>query len=210
MRLPSRTPAGMFTRRRLTVRTAPEPLQVGHGSSITVPAPPQSEHGWEIENIPWPWVSMPRPSQRGHTDRRRPRLGAGPAAGLAGGLHRHLQRDLRAGDRLVEGDRDLRLEVGAAFGARPAARPRRPPPAPPNRLERMSPIEEASKSKLPKPPKPPPGPAPVAKGPLPLSYCLRFSGSPSTSWAWEISLKRASASLSSGLRSGWYLRASLR
>ncbi len=29
----------------------------------------------------------------------------------------------------------------------------------------MSPIEEASKSKLPKPPKPPPGPAPVANGP---------------------------------------------
>ena len=67
----------------------------------------------------------------------------------------------------------------------------------------MSPIEEPSKSKLPKPPKPPPGPAPLAKGPLPLSYCLRFSGSPSTSLAWEISLKRASACLSSGLRSGW-------
>ena len=74
----------------------------------------------------------------------------------------------------------------------------------------MSPIEDASKSKLPKPPKPPPGPAPVANGPVPESYCLRFSGSPSTSYACEISLKRDSACLSSGLRSGWYLRASLR
>ena len=71
-------------------------------------------------------------------------------------------------------------------------------------------MEEASKSKLPKPPKPPPGPPAVANGPLPLSYCLRFSGSPRTSYAWETSLKRASDCLSSGLRSGWYLRASLR
>jgi hypothetical protein len=38
----------------------------------------------------------------------------------------------------------------------------------------MSPIEEPSKSKLPKPPKPPPGPAPVANGPEPLSYCVRL------------------------------------
>ena len=52
MRLPSRTPAGMFTRSRLTVRTAPLPWQVGQGSSITVPAPPHSEQGWEIENMP--------------------------------------------------------------------------------------------------------------------------------------------------------------
>ena len=74
----------------------------------------------------------------------------------------------------------------------------------------MSPIEEASKSKLPKPPKPPPGPPPEAKAPEPLSYCLRLSGSPSTSCAWEISLKRSSAFLSSGLVSGWYCRASLR
>ena len=69
---------------------------------------------------------------------------------------------------------------------------------------------EASKSKPWKPPNPPPGPPPVANGPVPLSYCLRLSGSESTSWAWEISLKRSSACLSPGLRSGWYWRASLR
>src|ERR1700752_3589874 len=67
MRLPSRTPAGMLTRSFLTVRTAPEPPHVGHGSSMIVPEPPQREHGWEIENIPWPCVSIPRPSQRGQT-----------------------------------------------------------------------------------------------------------------------------------------------
>jgi len=98
----------------------------------------------------------------------------------------------------------------APRSARGFVRTRRPLVEPPNRFERMSLIDAPSKSKLPKPPKPPPGPAPVANGPEPLSYCLRFSGSPSTSCAWEISLKRASASLSPGLRSGWYWRASLR
>ncbi len=37
---------------RLTERWAPEPWQVGHGSSITVPEPWQLEHGWDIEKIP--------------------------------------------------------------------------------------------------------------------------------------------------------------
>ena len=110
------------------------------------------------------------------------RLGAGAVTGRTGGAHGHRKRDLRAGDRLLEGDRDLRLQVSAALGAR--LRPAPPAcarAARPNRLDRMSPIYDASKSKLPKPPKPPPGPPPVENEPVPLSYCLRFSGSPSTS-----------------------------
>ncbi len=43
------------------------PLQVGHGSSITVPDPWQLEHGWDMEKMPWLWASIPRPSQTGHT-----------------------------------------------------------------------------------------------------------------------------------------------
>jgi hypothetical protein len=35
----------MFTRRRRTLRCEPLPPQVGHGSSITAPDPPQLEHG---------------------------------------------------------------------------------------------------------------------------------------------------------------------
>jgi hypothetical protein len=42
------------------------------------------------------------------------------------------------------------------------------------------------------------------------SYSLRLSGSPRTSCASEISLKRASDFASPGFLSGWYLRASLR
>ena len=35
---------------------------------MIVPDPPHCEQGWEIENMPCPWVSMPLPSQRGHTE----------------------------------------------------------------------------------------------------------------------------------------------
>ena len=67
MRLPSRTPAGIETRYFFTVLRAPVPAQAGQGSSITVPAPPQREQGWEIENRPWPSASTPRPWHWGHT-----------------------------------------------------------------------------------------------------------------------------------------------
>ena len=42
------------------------------------------------------------------------------------------------------------------------------------------------------------------------SYSLRFSGSPTTSYAADTSLKRSSAAVSSGLVSGWYCRESFR
>src|ERR687888_1569455 len=67
MREPSFTPAGMFTRYFLSSRGGPWPWQVGHGSSITVPEPPQREHGREIENTPWPCDSTPRPWHTGQT-----------------------------------------------------------------------------------------------------------------------------------------------
>ncbi len=79
-----------------------------------------------------------------------------------------------------------------------------PPAAPPNRLERMSPKPPPND-----PGSKPPG-TPKPNGPEPRSYCLRLSASDRTSCACEISLKRSSAFLSPGLRSGWYWRASLR
>src|SRR5262249_58139456 len=58
--------------------------------------------------------------------RRGTRLGAGAVAGPAHLRGRDGQRDLGALDRLVEGDRDLGLEVAATLGAPP-------PPAPAGR-----------------------------------------------------------------------------
>src|ERR671917_1648400 len=67
IREPSFTPGGMLTRYFLSSRSRPSPAQVGHGSSITVPEPPQRLHGRVIENRPWPSDSTPRPWQTGHT-----------------------------------------------------------------------------------------------------------------------------------------------
>ena len=52
--------AGAASRRRM-------PRHVGHGSSITVPAPPQRRHGVENENRPWLSSMTPRPPHCGHS-----------------------------------------------------------------------------------------------------------------------------------------------
>ena len=114
----------MFTRRRLTARTAPVPLQVGHGDSITVPLPPQREHGTEIENMPWPCDSTPRPSQRGQTVGLVPGRAPVPEQVEQRSDSGIVERHLRAVDGLVEADLDLRLEVAPALG--PAGAPRAP------------------------------------------------------------------------------------
>ena len=45
---------------------------------MTDPLPPQREHGCEIENMPWPWDSIPRPWHLGQTTGEVP--GGAPAA----------------------------------------------------------------------------------------------------------------------------------
>src|SRR6478609_7814689 len=194
----------MFTRYFLIVRRAPEPAQVGQGSWMIEPLPPHCEHGWEIENSPWPWDSMPRPWQRGQTVGDVPGFAPVPwqvlhiaEVGTLSGIcapstdwAKVIETSAsRSRPRSARGER-----------ARPPCWPPvvRPPAAPPNRLERMSENEPASN---------PPGPAPNAPSP-PRSYFLRFSASPRMSCAAEICLKRSSAALSPGLRSGWYWRAS--
>src|SRR3954471_15041996 len=77
-RLPSRTPAGIVTRYFFTVLREPVPPQVGQGSSITVPLPPQREQGWEIENRPCEEASTPRPWQAGQIDGAVPGLAPEP------------------------------------------------------------------------------------------------------------------------------------
>src|SRR5579875_280474 len=204
MRLPSRTPAGMLTLIRLTVRRAPEPLQVGQGSSITVPEPWQLEHGWEIEKIPWLWDSTPRPWQTGHTRGEVPGFAPEPwqvGHGWEVGTESETCAPPTACAKLSETSVSRsRPRVGAARAVRPP-RPEPRAPAPPNRFERMSPKLPPNwlGSKPPAPPRPP------RIGPR--SYARRLSGSDSTSCACEICLKRSSACLSPGLRSGWYWRA---
>ena len=177
-RLPSWTPAGMLTRSLRTLRWAPLPPQVGHGSSITVPAavgtwsragrsrrspgPGPRRRGPRTPGRPWAWCRA----------WRRCRDRSGTARG------RHRQRHLGAVDRLVEGQRDLGLEVAAALRARPPRRrrDRRGPRPGRRRAEQVredvaevagerARVEAAA------------APAAAANGPVPRSYCLRFSGS---------------------------------
>src|SRR5579875_1408092 len=212
MRVPSLTPAGMFARNRRIVRCAPLPWQVGHGSSITVPWPWQLEQGWDIEKIPWLCASMPVPLHTGHTRGEVPGLAPVPlhvGHGWEVGTVSDTWAPLTAWSNVSETSVS-RSRPRAGRCCAPRTEPVSPPVrAPLNRLERMSP----------KPPlkelgsKPAPPAAAFANWPngVPArSYCLRLSGSESTSCAWEISLKRSSAFLSPWLVSGWYLRASLR
>ncbi len=145
----------MLTRYFFTVRTAPEPWQVGQGSSITVPEPPQREQGWEIENMPWPCVSIPRPSHFGHTFGVVPGFAPVPwqveqIAWVA------TESGTCAPDTACSKEIETSVSRSRPRSGRGWVRVRLPLADPPKRLERMSPIEEASKSKLPKPPNPAP------------------------------------------------------
>jgi hypothetical protein len=143
---------------------------------MIAPVPPQREHGWEMENRPWPWDSMPRPWQRGQT--------FGDVPGLAPVPWQVPQRcevGTVSGIWAPSTDCSKEIETSAsrsrprsARGPRALVRPAPPPAPPPKRLERMSENEPGSK-----PPGAPPGPPPVKKPPR--SYCLRLSASPRTS-----------------------------
>ncbi len=177
--VPSRTPAGIFTRYFLTVFCAPEPWQVGHGSSITVPLPPQREHGCEIENRPWPWDSIPRPWHFGHTTGAVP--GLAPVPRQVGhiwlvGTETDTCAPSIAWSKLI----DTSTSMSRPRSGRGRAGPLPASPPPPNRLPSRS---EKSKFavKPPVPPAPPAPPAPPTPNSPPRSYCLRFSGSPRTS-----------------------------
>ena len=132
-------------------------------------------------------------------------------------------RRARARSRRVSASSNDTVTSACRSAPRSAAlrRPRpAPPAAPPNRLPRMSPRSPTSNwappcaatlnmrgSKPWEPPAPgrnppPPGPVPKAPSRLISSYCLRFSGSESVSYAELTSLNFSSAALSPGFLSG--------
>src|SRR3954469_10579965 len=106
---------------------------------MTVPEPPHCEHGWEIENSPWPWLSIPRPWQRGHTRGLVPGLAPVPAHVV------HVDEvDTESGtcapstawsNEIVTSASRSRPRSGRGRVEPPV---RGPPPPPPKRLLRMS------------------------------------------------------------------------
>ncbi len=115
MRARSLIPGRILTLKFFVVRSRPEPRQVLQGCSTIVPLPRQRGHGCESENSPCESETTPRPPHWGQTDRCRARLGAGAAARPAGGLDLDRNPHLGAAEGVVEGERRVRLDVGAAL-----------------------------------------------------------------------------------------------
>src|SRR3954452_25083386 len=147
---------------------------------MTVPAPPHCEHGCEMEKRPWPWLSMPRPWQRGHTRGLVPGLAPVPAHVV------HVDEVETDSGTCAPSTAWSKEILTSAWRSRPlsvrgrgAPPPAPPPRPPPNRLLRMSEKPPVSK---PPPAPPPPNGLPPAKG-LTRAWwlCLRLSPSPSTS-----------------------------
>ena len=188
----------------------PEPPQVGHGSSMTVPLPPQRGHGSLNANAPTSRPRTPRPLHSGHRRGLVPGLAPEPpqswhATGVSTDTGTWAPRIACSKLRLTS------TSTSAPRRAVGSSAVRVPPPPP-----RLRKIDEKMSAKSPNPPMSPPvNPPPPPLGARPpkrrrASYSRRLSGSDSTSWAWEISLKRSSALASPGLRSGWLSRASFR
>src|SRR4051794_2463931 len=179
IREPPLTPGGMFTRYFLSSRSRPCPPQVGHGSSITVPEPPQRAHGRVIENRPWPCDSTPRPWQTGQT--------TGEVPGRAPVPRQVVHGECVATDTGTCAPSTACSKVSETVVSRSWPRsagglvrvPPRPPPPVEKMFERMSENEPKSAGVAPPPAPPPPKPPPNSEPPR--SKFLRFSGSPSTS-----------------------------
>ncbi len=131
----------MFTRRRLTVRTAPAPWQVGHGSSITVPDAAATrarlgdgEHALALCLDAAPLAAWGTRSGWFRAWRRcRGRSGRSACIGTCSGTC----APLTAWSKVIV----TCASRSAPFSARGLVRTRRPLVEPPNRFDRMSPIE---------------------------------------------------------------------
>jgi hypothetical protein len=126
-------------------------------------------------------------------------------AGAAALRGRDGERDLRALDGLLEGDRDLGLEVAPALGAGPRAPVRRRRAAAAAAEEVGEDVRERARVEAAgRAARPPPANMP------PRSYCLRLSGVAEDVVGRGDLLEALLGLLVAGLRSGWYWRASLR
>ena len=175
------------------------------------PAPPHCGQGWLIEKKPWLWASMPRPSQRGQVTGLVPGLAPLPwqvGQRSAFGTVTLTWVPLTAWSKLRL---DLGLEVAAAHLLR--LRPRRRRRGRRCRREDVAEVdaaEAARRAAAAERAGPAGRRAEAAEHPAGVVLLALLGVGERVVGAAEISLNFSSASGSSGLRSGWYLRASLR
>ena len=194
------------------LRTRPLPLHVWHGESITRPEPPQRSHVRAVCTMPngvrWLMRTWPVPPHCEHVDGLVPFAAPEPPqSGHVSILLKEIvfRQPLAASSKLMLTTPSVSLPRRGAFGL---ARRVPPPPKPPKKLLKMSPRSMSPVKGLP-PPAPPPKLGSTPAWPN-WSYRALLSLSESTSYASLTSLNFASASLSPGLRSGWYFFANLR
>src|SRR5690348_16064677 len=203
----------------------PLPLHARQGCSAIRPRPLQSGQGSVSEKPPpEPRATWPVPTQVGHT-RGVPFLSPVPEHALQGDCEVMRRGTVAPSTASVKlsvtsvsmswprlGCVRVPVPVPPRLNSPPKTSPS-PPPKPPAPCPPWGPPPKRSpRSKL---NEPPPAPGPGRKPPLPnraraSSYSLRFLGSPRTSFASEISLKRSSALALPLLASGWNSRASFR
>ena len=204
----------------------PEPWQIGHGSSTTMPRPRQSRHGSVTANTPpEAEVCMPLPSQVGQTRGTVPALAPVPRQASQAASDTICMPTVtpamlsvkstvtspstslpRLGPRLVE-KRCVRVPVV------PPAPPKSPPNRSPIPPSAPAPLRNRSSTDGPpgvRPPEPGKRKPPPPNSRRASSYSLRLSALESTSLASETSLNRCSAAGLPGFWSGWLSRASLR
>src|SRR5215208_1757084 len=229
--VPVSAPAGtvMFTFFR--DRTSPAPPQVGQRSVGTWPRPRHIGHGRLTAKLPWPKETVPRPLHSGQVLSVAP--GAAPLPlQVSHSSVTSISTCTLPPSAAVRKSTSIDIStVWPCSGPRARPRPAVPPPnIAPNRSPRppSPPMSKSSNDPPPgppaPPPKPPPGrvpappelrpprPAPPPKPPKPpnapsrriSSYCFRFSESPTTLYASEISLNLSAAFGSLALASGWY------
>src|SRR5688572_9014546 len=224
--VPLSTPGGTVIITVLRTRCSPVPLHSGHRSVGTCFRPRHIGHGRLTANPPWPNVTLPRPLHSGHVFIVAP--GAAPEPWHVG--HSSFTSSCTGTLPPSAATRNGMVSVASIDWPRsgPACRPRAFAAPPPNiELKRSPspprpPMSTSSKRKPPlvpvppgapgppgppgrAPPKPPPrrcAKSPKAPRRFMSSYCLRFSASPRTLYASEISLNRSADLGSSRLASG--------
>jgi hypothetical protein len=209
---PLSVPPGTVMSSFLELRTEPAPLQAVHFSVGTLPRPTQAGQGRTCAKPPRPKLISPRPPHSVQACNLAPLAAPFPPQVPHSSFTSRVIGTLPPSAATLNGTSSVVSTLWPFSG--PLGRCCRPPPKIEPKRSPKPPSPPMSNSSIRGPPcDEPPGRAPPLRGPRAVngskaprrrisSYCFRFSASPRTLCASEISLKRSAALASPGLVSG--------